>query len=123
MTAQFSRRDLLKAALSAATVSSIPALAGAAMPAKPADARLSALLADFAEEVLRLSPTAATGLGIDTGARAALKSQLEDASAAGDQQWATLVRSMLSRLKTVDRAALGPDAQTRYDTIDRKSVV
>lgn len=117
MTAQFSRRDLLKAALSAATVSSIPALAGAAMPAKPADARLSALLADFAEEVLRLSPTAATGLGIDTGARAALKSQLEDASAAGDQQWATLVRSMLTRLKTVDRAAFGPDAQTRYDTI------
>ena len=114
MTAHFSRRDLLKAALSAATITSLPAFAA---PAKPAEARLSALLADFAEEVLRLNPTSATGLGIDTGARAGLKSQIEELSDAADQQWANQVRSMLVRLKTVDRAALGPDAQTRYDSV------
>jgi len=114
MTAHFTRRDLLKAALSAATVTSLPAFAA---PAKPAEARLSALLADFAEEVLRLNPTSATGLGIDTGARAGLKSQIEELSDAADQQWAKQVRSMLVRLKTVDRAALGPDAQTRYDSV------
>ena len=114
MTAHFTRRDLLKAALSAATVTSLPAFAA---PAKPAEVRLSALLADFAEEVLRLNPTSATGLGIDTGARAGLKSQIEELSDAADQQWANQVRSMLARLKTVDRAALGPDAQTRYDSV------
>jgi len=115
MTANFSRRDLLKAALSAATVTSLPAFAAAS--AKPAEARLSVLLADFAEEVLRLTPTSATGLGIDTGARAGLKSQIEELSDAADLQWASQVRSMLTRLKAIDRAALGPDAQTRYDSV------
>ena len=80
-SALFTRRDMLRAALSAAAVSSLPTLAHAQAPA---DARLNALLSDFAEEILRLSPTSATSLGLDTGARAALRSQLEDASPAGE---------------------------------------
>jgi len=115
MTTSFSRRDLLKAALSAAAVSTLPGLAGAA-ETKPADARLMAMLGDFADEVLRLTPTTATGLGVDNGARAALKSQLDELSAAADKQWADQVHSMVARLKTVDRAALSPAAQTRFDT-------
>ena len=115
---QFSRRDLLKFALSGAAVAALPSLAGAAAKTQsPADARLSALLADFAEEILHLQPTAATSLGLDSGARAALKSQLDDASPAGDAQWAAQVQSMLARLKTVDRAALGAAQQLRYDSV------
>ena len=114
----YSRRDILKMAVAGAAVAALPPLAGAAAQAQsPADRRLSALLADFAEEILRLSPSTATSLGMDSGARAALKSQLEDASAAGDAQWATQVQSMLARLKTVDRNALGAAQQLRYDSV------
>ena len=114
----FSRRDVLKMALAGATVATLPSLAGAASRSQnPADARLATLLADFAEEILRLEPTTATSLGMDSGARAALKSQLEDVSAAGDAQWATQVQSMQTRLNTVDRAALAPAQQLRYDSV------
>lgn len=113
-SALFTRRDMLRAALSAAAVSALPTLAHAQAPA---DARLSALLSDFAEELLRLSPTSATSLGLDTGARAALRSQLEDASPAGDARWAGQVNSMLTRLDAIPRDQLGDDAQLRYDCV------
>lgn len=74
----FSRRDLLLSALSATAVSALPGFA-LAQPA-PSDARFTALLDTFADEILRLTPTTATSLGMDKDGRAALKSQLEDAS-------------------------------------------
>jgi uncharacterized protein (DUF885 family) len=115
---QFTRRDVLRTALSAAAVSALPTLAHAqAQGQSAADARLYALLSDFAEEILRLSPTSATSLGLDTGARAALRSQLEDASPAGDARWASQVTSMLTRMDTIERAQLGEDAQIRYDSV------
>lgn len=110
----FTRRDMLRAALSGAAVCALPNLAHAQAPA---DTRLLALLSDFAEEILRLSPTTATQLGLDTGARAALRSQLEDASPAGDARWADQVKSMLSRLDAIPRDQLGDDAQIRYDCV------
>jgi uncharacterized protein (DUF885 family) len=116
----FSRRDLLLSALSATAVGALPGLAFAATPnanAGPADARFTALLADIAEEILRLSPTGATGLGLDKDARAGLKSKLEDNGPDGDAAWAAEVKSIQTRLRGIDRAALGAGAQTRYDTI------
>ena len=113
-----SRRELLLAALSATAVSAAPSLAwAAAAAASPADANFSKLLEDIAEEVLRLSPTSATGLGLDKGARAALKSQLEDLSPAGDKAWAEEVKSIQTRLRSINRATLSANAQIRYDTI------
>jgi uncharacterized protein (DUF885 family) len=112
----FSRRDLLLTALSATAVGALPGLA-LADTANPADAKFTKLLDDIAEEILRLSPTGATGLGLDNGARAALKSQLEDIGPNGDAAWASQVKSIQTRLGGVDRAALSADAQTRYDTI------
>ena len=111
----FSRRDLLLSALSATAVSALPGFAMA--QAAPADAQFSALLDNFADEILRLAPTNATSLGLDKDARAGLKSQLEDVSAAGDAAWAAQVKSMLGRLSALDRATLGADAQVRYDTV------
>jgi len=112
------RREVLGLALSAATVSAVPSLAFADAVAPAAgEAQFDAVLADFAEEILKLSPTSATGLGIDSGARAALKSQLNDASPAGDAAWAAQVQSMLTRLAAVDRAGLSAASQTRYDTV------
>ncbi|MFS2140215.1 DUF885 domain-containing protein [Duganella sp. Dugasp56] len=111
----FSRRDLLLSALSATAVSALPGFA-LAQPA-PSDARFTALLDTFADEILRLTPTTATSLGMDKDGRAALKSQLEDASPAGDAAWATQVQSMLGRLSALDRGTLSADAQIRYDTV------
>ena len=119
----FTRRDLLLSALSATAVGVLPALPGlaraqSAQPAPTAaDAGFAKLLDSFAEEILRLSPSAATALGLDKGERAALKSQLENVSRAGDAAWAGQVKSMLKRLSGVDRAKLGADAQLRYDTV------
>ncbi|MYM86364.1 DUF885 family protein [Rugamonas sp. FT82W] len=111
----FSRRQLLLSTLSAATVTALPGFALA--QAAPADAKFSTLLENFADEILRLAPTSATSLGLDKDARAGLKSQLDDLSPAGDAAWAAQVKSMLERLSTLDRNALGADAQLRYDTV------
>lgn len=113
MTNTHSRRDFLLAALSATAAGAMPNLAWA----NDADAAFNKLLADIAEEVLNLSPTSATGLGLDKGPRAALKSRLEDLSPAGDAQWAAEVKSIDTRLRAIERKTLSADAQTRYDTI------
>ena len=120
-----SRRDILKLLLAGGAVSSLPGIAGAAAAAAPAaasatsnaDRRLDALMAACADEILRLSPSTATSLGLDTGARAPLKSQLEDLSKAGDERWAAQVKSMAARLDAIDRKALGQKAQIRYDSL------
>ncbi|WP_296002915.1 DUF885 family protein [Rugamonas sp.] len=116
-----SRREVLGLALSAAAVAALPSLAradgAAAAPAAAGDAPFDAALAAFAEEILLLSPTSATGLGLDNGARAALKARLGDASPAGDAAWEAQVKSMLKRLAALDRGALSAAAQTRYDTV------
>jgi uncharacterized protein (DUF885 family) len=114
----FSRRDLLLSALSATAVSALPGFALADTPAaSPADANFTRLLDEIAEEILRLSPTGATGLGLDNGARAALKSQLEDLSDKGDAAWAAEVHAIQKRLGAIDRGTLSATAQTRYDTV------
>ncbi|WP_211442112.1 DUF885 domain-containing protein [Collimonas humicola] len=112
------RRDVLLSALSAAAAAALPGIARAqGKDASPADQKFNGMLADFAEEILRLSPTSATALGLDSGTRAALKSRLQDASPAGDALWASQVKSMLARMHAVDRAKLSADAQTRYDSV------
>ena len=97
----FSRRDLLLSVLSATAVSVLPGFAlaqgqaGNVAPAAPGDTAFAKLLDTFADEILRLSPTSATSLGLDKGARADLKSKLENISRAGDAAWASQVKSML----------------------------
>jgi uncharacterized protein (DUF885 family) len=118
-----SRRELLKFALAGAAVSALPPLASAAAKAaqvgaaSPADRQFNTLMASFADEILRLEPGSATSLGLDSGARAGLKSQLEDVSHAGDARWNAQVKSMAARLDKVDRKSLSQQDQIRYDTL------
>nr|MBA3578253.1 hypothetical protein [Sphingomonas sp.] len=63
------------------------------VPAATAEAQALALLDSAAENLLRLSPEAATSLGIDTGARAQLRHKLSDRSAQGQAQVAALLRT------------------------------
>ena len=63
-------------------------------PCRPpaTDAEASALLDSIGDNLLRLSPESATSLGVDTGARAALRSRLADRSVAGQQHLAALLQ-------------------------------
>jgi len=56
-------------------------------------------------------------LGIDSGARVALKSRLSDRSAAGQQVLAQRVRQRLDRLKSIDSGALGDAARIDVDVM------
>lgn len=116
---EFDRRSAVKTALSTAALASLPnmAHAGAATRASGTTAKFNRLLTTFAEDIMRLNPTQATGLGLDTGARAALKSRLADSSMLGDAQWAHQVKSMLAQLAAVNRAQLSAADQIRFDTV------
>lgn len=74
------------------------------MPARPGDAQAVALLDEIAEDLLRLAPETATSLGIDTGARASLRSQLSDRSADGVRRLANQVRAALERVNSIPTA-------------------
>jgi uncharacterized protein (DUF885 family) len=82
------------------------------MPEQTTDAQALALLDRVAEDLLRLSPETATALGIDTGARGALRSQLADRSADGVQRLATQVRESLVRINALPTANLSHSVRT-----------
>jgi uncharacterized protein (DUF885 family) len=109
---------MLAMTLAAAAAGSVPGWAAAPAASDGAAAkRFASLLADFAEEILRLKPETATALGLDRGARRALKSRLDSVSAAGDARWAAQARSMLARLRSIDATKLAPLDRLRYDTV------
>ena len=70
-----------------------------------------ALLDSVADNLLALSPEGATALGIDTGARAAMRGQLGDRSAAGQASVATTLKADLARVRAFDKTGL--DHRTR----------
>ena len=105
------RRTALKGAAAAASFAALPQMAWTKGQS------FSGLLANFADEILQLTPETATSLGLDTDKKAALKSRLSDISPTGEARWAVQVRSMKSRLQAIDRKALSPTEQVRYDTV------
>ncbi|HET9459061.1 MAG TPA: DUF885 domain-containing protein, partial [Sphingomicrobium sp.] len=86
-------------------------------PAGPSETQALALLDSIAENLLRLSPESATSLGIDTGARAALRSQLSDRSALGQQRIANTLRADLARAQAFDASGLGFKMRTNFDVV------
>ena len=113
----FSRRDVLQMVLSAAAIGVTPGIALAQSVAPAGDAQFTALLADFAEELLILQPSTATNLGLDSGKLSGLKSKLEDLSPAGDALWLKQLKSMQTRMAAIDKTVLSPESQTRYATL------
>jgi uncharacterized protein (DUF885 family) len=104
-----SRRDFIVGAGAAIAAANLPARAAG----NSNDTAVEKVLADLAEELMVDYPENATALGVDKGARAALKSKLTDRSAAGQQAIAKRVAKRLARLKAIDTSTLG-DA-TRID--------
>lgn len=116
-----SRREALAALASAAAV---PLMSGCsrdtAAPTSPpasgeADAR--AVLDAVGDNLLRHFPETSTSLGIDTGARAALRSQLADRSAEGQQRLAKQVRADLDRVNALNTAGLSHATRTSIDVV------
>jgi uncharacterized protein (DUF885 family) len=75
------------------------------------------LLDEIAENYLRFAPEGATSLGVDTGARAALRSQLADRSAEGQKNIADQVRQDLERAKAFDTSGLDHATRTSVEVV------
>jgi uncharacterized protein (DUF885 family) len=114
------RREALAALAATATLPLLPgcntAPASTPSAAKP-EADALALLDQIGENYLRFAPESATSLGIDTGARAALRSQLANRSAEGQQKIADQVRQDLERAKAFDTSRLDHATRTSVEVV------
>jgi uncharacterized protein (DUF885 family) len=111
------RRDFI--AGTGAAIAALSNLAACARRGSSAAAVLDVepMLSRVAEDLLADYPENATSLGIDTGARAALKARLTDRSAAGQTAIAKRVAERLARLEAVDAAALDEAARIDLDVV------
>jgi len=113
----FSRREAVAALGASVALPLIPGCkqAPTARPASEADA--NSLLDSIGENLLRLAPEQATSLGIDTGKRAALRSQLADRSKAGQARIAETLRSDLKRANDIEVSGLTPATRTSVEVV------
>ena len=81
------------------------------------ETRAIALLDRIAENLLRLAPESATSLGIDTGERSALRSQLTDRSPQGQERIARQVRDDLDRVRAIDIEPLTHAMRTNVEVV------
>ncbi len=105
-----------------AATAALPLVAGCRAEPTPGTSAASepetlALLDDVAENLLRLTPENATSLGIDTGDRAALRSQLADRSAGGVERLTDQLRADLERVRAVDTSGLSHALRTSVEVV------
>jgi uncharacterized protein (DUF885 family) len=117
----FSRRQALGALSVGVAAVALPGcartLATSGGPRPASEAEVTALLDSIGENLLALSPEGATSLGIDTGARAYLRSKLADRSMAGQDQLAATLRADLARADAVDAGALTHSTRTSVEVV------
>lgn len=122
MSPLLNRREALAALASTAA---LPLLNGCSAgstppPAAPktnSEADALALLDSIGDNYLKFAPESATSLGIDTGARTALRSQLTDRSADGQKKIADQVRKDLDRAKAFDTDGLSHATRTSVEVV------
>jgi uncharacterized protein (DUF885 family) len=114
------RRELLAALASTAALPLISACTSdrESTPSSSDEARALGLLDECAEHLLALFPESATSLGIDTGARAALRSQLTDRSEVGKKRIADQVRADLERVNAFDTSGLSHKTRTSVEVVE-----
>lgn len=111
------RRFLASASTGAAVVAAGPTLARATAPTSGSNAALAAFMDKYFEAQIDASPETATQLGLDTGARKALKSQLTIPTREEEEKARGLVRTARTQLGTIDRTSLNAQDAIYYDTI------
>ena len=117
MTDMISRREAvagLAAGVALPLLVSIPAFAQGA-PA--GDAAATALLESMADNLLAHSPESATSLGIDKGARAALRSRLSERSGIGQARLFDTLRADLARANAINTAGLSHATRTSVEVV------
>ena len=120
MSPLINRREAIAALAATAALPLLPGCGGDAAPAAPAaptGADAQAMLDQIAESYLRFAPEGATSLGVDSGARAPLRSQLADRSAAGQQKIADQVRQDLERARAFDVSGLDHATRTSVEVV------
>ncbi|HEX6741295.1 MAG TPA: DUF885 domain-containing protein [Sphingomicrobium sp.] len=118
-TFELTRRETVAALAASAAFALLPGCkvqpGKAGLAAGDADA--SKLLDSIAENLLRLGPEGATSLGIDTGKRAAMRTELGDRSPAGQEKLAAMLRADLARADAIDTAALSFPVRTSVEVV------
>jgi uncharacterized protein (DUF885 family) len=107
------RRSMLATTAAAALTAAAPAFAADTKD----NAELAALFDKFVQEGLDLSPLGVSALGLDKGARAHQKFEVDDVSLAGIAKNKALNTSQLARLSAFPRAKLSGDDATSYDVV------
>src|ERR1043165_5250287 len=116
----FNRREAITAL---ASVAALPMMSACSRgpehvpSAATTEAEALALSDEVADNLLRLSPESATSLGIDTGARSSLRSQLGDRSAEGQQKIADQLRTDLQRVNAFKTSGLSHATRTSFEVI------
>ena len=113
---RMSRREVLAALASTAALPLLSACTRDGDSA-PAEADALALLDSCADNLLSCFPETATSLGLDTGERAALRSQLTDRSEAGKRRIAEQVRADLARVNAFDGSRLSHEIRTSLEVV------
>ena len=114
------RRSVLLtgAGTAALLVADVSPLLAATPPAGDAGApALNALFDKFMDENLDRSPIFATSLGLDTGARAHQRAEMDDNSLAGIASDKRLHADQLRRLQAFDRNSVSGMDQLNYDIV------
>lgn len=113
------RRSFVQSIGAAALAGSVvaPARAGADAKLAAGDMALRALLDRIFNDRMTESPEGATALGLDTGAKAGLKSQLSGRSAADEARALARSRAELAAIRAIDPATLGEAARLDYDIV------
>src|SRR5437868_3050984 len=124
MSSILTRRDAIAAFASTAAVTLLTGCSEKSSSAPPpiaantnAEADALKLLGDIAEDFAHAYPELATSLGVDTGSRAALRSQFSDRSAEGQQRIAAMVRKNLKRAKAIDTSSLTHATRTSVEVV------
>jgi len=115
----FSRREALGALSAGVAAVALPGsvVAQVGGPTVSGEAGVKALLDSIGENLLALSPEGATTLGLDTGARAALRSRLADRSQAGQDRLAAVLRADLAKAEAVNTAGLTHATRTSVEVV------
>lgn len=113
------RREAIAALASAAALPLVNGCARVQAANSPmsTDADALKLLDSVADNLLKLQPEAATSLGIDTGVRAALRSQLADRSEEGKQRLAKQIKADLERINAFKTDGLSHAARTSVEVV------
>ena len=114
MTFALDRRQFLLGSVATGALA-LPGCQGMVPRTETASAR--AIYDSIFEGMLRASPEMATGLGLDTGERAYLKSRLGDASPAGRMGAYRPLLDHMGQLRRLDRAALAGRERHWLDTV------